>query len=328
MGDSGEVLAQSACHSLSELLSNPPRANFISWQEIIKFIGALMAPVLFILILLIIAKLTKKIIRFLLNQEGKLIKGIKIGKLTVLSARDELMLLIRIVRWGQVIFALVLFYVMILAIFNLYPATQQIGDKAIYHTFQFLKNIGAIILRIIVFVAVLLAFYILSRVALKIVEMVFHYYEKGEVETNISNTAFLYARKPVKILIVIILALFFITLIPDNGIIISAVILCIVLGVFTVSLIPLIKHYISGYFICAKELLQEGERVYYRDKWWIVHKLTPMYVVLILPEDNKKLIRLSNDFLSDGFIKEEMPENIPDQQEDRDISEMSEYNKN
>ncbi|MCD6594331.1 hypothetical protein J7L68_01475 [bacterium] len=300
LGDSAEILSQNTCHKLSMLIDNPPKKSQLGWNELLKLLLALLSPIIFVIIILLINKIVKKIIHYFLYQEGKLIKGIKIGKFTILPARDELMLTITIVRWIRNILAIILFYVMLLFIFHLYPATQEITDKAILLSFKFLGNVGIVALKVLGYAVGAFAFYLIACIVMKIIDLLFRHYLQNP-DSTLPADVILNFRTILKIFISILFVLGFIAIIPKYGYIIALVGLFILLAVLGISFIPILKQYITAYTFHKKGLLSVGDKIFYKDRWWIVSETSSLFLKLQSLSDDEIAIISIEDILSGGF---------------------------
>jgi len=301
LGDSAEVLAQDACQQLTDIINNPPKKSKLSWNDLFKLLLALLAPIVFVVIIIILNKIVKKIVHYLLYQEGKLIKGIKLGKFTILPARDELLFFINIVRWTRTILAVILFYVMLLFIFHLYPATQQITDSAILFSIKMLGKAGIIALKVLGYAAGGFIFYLLARIVLKIVDLIFRHYMQNS-ENTINSNIISNFRTLLKIFISILFVLGFIAIIPKYGYVIAGIGLLILLSVFGISFIPILKQYILGFTIYSKKLIFIGDKISFENKWWLVLEISPLFVKLKNLSDNEIAIVPLENILDGGFI--------------------------
>ena len=303
MGAKGESLAQAACFALQKYLASPPKSDGISWSQFGKFIIAFISPVIYILILLLLNAAVKKLTKFLLYQEGKLIKGVKLGNLTVISARDEVMFWIRVVQWTRTAVAAILFYVMLLVIFRLYPGTQNLADSIIDATLDFLKRAGVVALRIIAFGIGAFLLYLFTRVVLKIVDLFVRHYQSKE---TLSLPAELIGHIGlwVKVLVVVVIVVIFFALIPGEGNLLALSASVAVIVVIGLAAVPFIKQYFAGFTIFFNHLIRPGDRVFYQDRWWEVEQVRPLYVVLRKPGNGEQAVVLCHNLLEGGIIRE------------------------
>ncbi len=304
LGDSAEILAHNSCEKLVRFISNPPKTPPISFKGLLKFLLAMLAPIVFVLLILLINKFIRKIIKYLIYQEGKLIKGVRFGKFTLLPAREELLLVINILRWGRIIIFIFLFYIMLLYIFHLYPATQAMTDSAIEYSFKVLRNIGIFVLEVIGFAVGAFFLYVIARIILKIIDVVFRHYEQAPESLSIPFDALVPLRDLVKLLVALVFVLGFIAIIPGPGATIALVGLFIVLGILGFSFIPLLRHYVTGYAILFKGLIAVNDRIVYKDRWWIVETVSPLILGLVSLDDKDRAFVPFEDFISKGFIAE------------------------
>ncbi len=312
MGTKGESLAQIACFRLEKLLASPPERSSIGWSQLWRFFAAFLAPVGFIIILLILNKLVRKAVKFLLYQEGKLIKGVKIGNLTVISARDEVTFWIKVVQWTRNVVAAILFYVMLLVIFRLYPGTQNLADRTIAATVDFLKQTGIVALRIIAFGVGAFLLYLFTRVVLKIVDLFIRHYEGREIST-VPRELIQHIGLWVKVLVVLIILMVFFALIPGEGNLLALGTAIAVITIIGVAAIPFLKQYFAGFTIFFNHLLTPGDRVFYADRWWEVEEVRPLYVVLRKPGGGETAVVLSHNLLDAGIIRERNSGSSPDE---------------
>ncbi len=306
-----DVFAQAQCERLSRIAETkaktPSQGEQVRLHGLVRLLVALSVPVVFVLLVILLERITRRITRYLLYQEGRLIKGVAIGKLKVLPARDELVLLINIVRWVRNILIVLLFYGALLFVFHLYPATQQFADQVIAFTVRALKDAALVVLAFLGFAVGAAVLYAVAKVALKIVDIVFRHYEQNPDALRFPTSALLPLRTSVKAFIVAIFVLGYIAVIPGPGGTISMVGLFILLAVVGLSLMPTVKRYIAGYVILFKGLVSKGDRIYYADRWWEVDEVSPLFIRLRSLGKDEEAIIPTDDLLADGFRREKVP---------------------
>ena len=302
-GEDVDSVLDEACLKFQDFLKNPPEEKApLGLSSLFRLLLALASPVVFVILVLILARIARRMIRYFLYQEGRMIKGVKFGKFSLLPAREELLLFINIIRWTRNIIVLILFYGMMLFIFYLYPATRSFANHTFSLTIQALRDVGITILNIIGFSLGAIILYAVARIFMKITDIVFRHYEQSE-RKKIPPQAIQPLKTISKIIIALIFILVFVAVLPDPGGTIAIVGLFTVIVVIGLAVLPVLQQYIIGYSIIFKNIIKTGDKILFKNEEWIVEEISPLFVHLMSANDNVKKITISpQDLVSGGIV--------------------------
>ena len=273
-----------------------------------KIIILLLLPILYVFLLIILNKISKKLIKNAIYQEGKRIRGVKIGKYIILSQRDELRLIIATINILKYIVDIILFYLMLLYIFYSFPTTINIAKKTFEITLTVLRKGGIFILEFIGFVLVGLIFWIICKFLLKLVDAISSHYEKAKEKSKIELATIRQIKNFVKIVVIILFVLGYISIIPGHTEYISLTIFILLFVVFTLSFLPIARNLILGYIIMSRKALAEGQKIYYDDSWWVILDVKPLYIRIKRPGKEVYATLFYSKLAEQGIVVEKSDE--------------------
>ena len=190
---------------------------------------------------------------------------------------------------------------MFLFIFHLYPATRSFADQTIQLTLEILRDAGIVILNVVGFVLGAAILYVVLRVFLKVVDIIFRHYKQSD-KIRMTSESLNPLRNLSKIIVILLFILLFIAIIPGPGETVALAGLFILFAVVGFSIVPLLRHYIAGYAIIFRKIIKTGDKIIYENRWWDVDAVTPLFVFLKIPDGNEKAVIPSEDLISKGFI--------------------------
>jgi len=297
------------CDFVPYFLIHPPSTETKNpFKGVSKIIVLLLLPILYVFLLIILNKISKKLIKKAIHQEGKRIRGIKVGKYIILSQRDELRLIITTVNILKYIIGIILFYVMLLFIFYSFPTTSNIAKKTLEITLTVLRKGGIFILKFIGFVIVGLVFWIICKFLLKLIDAISSHYEKAKEKSKIEIATIRQIKNFVKIIVIILFVLGYLSIIPGHTEYISLTIFILLFVVFTLSFLPIARNLILGYIIMSRNALAEGQKIYYDDSWWVILDVKPLYIRIKRPGKEVYATLFYSKLAEQGIVVEKSEE--------------------
>jgi hypothetical protein len=296
------------CRKIESLFNNPAKSvgklsKFEFWNTsgLFRLGTALIAPLIFIIFVAIIIKIKRKITRYLIEREKKLIDGVKIGRFTIIPAKEEISTLIHVVAWIRTITIVGMFFLLTFFLLYLYPATKPVGILFLNGFLKMMTKIGLIMLVTIglAIAGVIIVFF--AKLAIKLSEILIRNYQTKDrsrlpLETLTPIGTF------IKIAIVILFTLLFFTLIPGPGDNFSIVGFFIFISIIGISTVPIFIKYLYGYLMIFHRVVKIGYRVSYHDKYWLVDNVTPLFVYLSQTETGEFAVVPAEDFLKGGIV--------------------------
>ena len=305
--DQDIMIIRLIARAVQHIKTEKVKPKIVLSKNVYKLILLFISPIIFVFLVFILNKISKKLVRTIIHQEGHFIKDFRIGKLTIFPARDEVLLLINIVKWLKIILIIILFYVLLMFIFSSYPGTHDLASKAITAVLGILQKVGIFLLKFAGYVLLAIVFTFFARLSLRIVEIIFRHYQKNPEHLAIPIRALQQVKLVLKVFISLLFILGFILLIPGPTEFLALSIFIFALIVIVLAILPITRSYVFGYGLIAKSLVKVGDTVYYNGEHWHVEKITPLYIFLKTTIDSvneKSAIILTEKIIEHGIIIE------------------------
>ncbi len=237
------------------------RQNSLSTENILKFSLMVLYPVFLVVLFIILQKITRAFSRWVMKQEGRLVKGVRFGKLEVLKPPQEIKIILQITIVIKYVIFAIIFYTTLLVFLGQFDQTSPfvltLGNKTVEYGKLLLNNLknafevvlGAVLLYVAMRLILILLNYFMK-----------HYREVPGAQNNLSESAYSALINVLRRAVMVLFVLSVIYIIPGAQELAFALLLIFIL-IIGLSLVNLLRDLFAGYVLMARGVYQKGDRL-------------------------------------------------------------------
>ncbi|MCK5832763.1 mechanosensitive ion channel [bacterium] len=278
------------------------RKRSISAGNLAKFALGVLFPFLVIVIYILVQKLYSSLCKSAIKKEGTFFKGISFRNVEVIPAKLQVNIVLKLLVFFKWALLTLIFYVMILVFFNLFPATKIYTEAILETSLHWLRNIGNLMADVLKFIVFSLVFYLIARVLWGLSDMTFRHYATSPTTIKIPQAALEPLRRLTKIIIVFIFLLLLLAAIPGPGNYFALVLFVALLIVTSIAAMPFITSAIAGLSILLTRQIKTEDRVEVDGIIGQVKSIGLLWTTIEIDE-NKTAILMNHSLLAEKTIR-------------------------
>ncbi|MFP4459173.1 MAG: mechanosensitive ion channel domain-containing protein [Candidatus Zixiibacteriota bacterium] len=290
------------------------RRNSKGFSNILRFVLLLLSPILILIIYLILNSISKKMSKVVMEQEGKAFKGVKFGKIQLLTPVRETKILLRLISIIKYIIFALIFYFSLLTVLSQFSQTEHyvmILKEKMEGAYDIASNFFASSAEVLIGVLIL---FLVMKLLLALLNLMGSKYANIPSFTgNLTPGGYQAMINTIKKFVIILFFLGVIYIIP-GGDTLAFVLLVIIVLVIGLAFVSIIRDFIAGYILMLRGIYQEGDTITAVDFKGKVVNRSFLFTELEM-ENKSKLILHNGLILSKPIIVHEIKDLISEVEE-------------
>jgi len=222
------------------------RERSLSAGTIAKLALGVLFPVFLILAYILIHRIYTSLAKSTVKCEGTAFRGITIKGAEFIPSRLQVNIVLKLLFALKWIVVVIVFYVMILGFFTLFPPTKTYTDVILATSLNWLGVVGNVLIDVAKFLIAGAALYIIARILWGLVDIIFRHYEVSSETTKIPLLALASLKRFFKLVIAFFFAVGLVAVVPGHGEYVALAMLLLATIFLGIAVLPFITSIFAG----------------------------------------------------------------------------------